>query len=249
MSMQRQLNLNDGCLMSELPFYLQLRDRLVMLIKTGELPASSRLPAERELAERFSTTRVTLRQALAQLESEGQIYRSNRRGWFVSPERLNYEPVKDVSFTRYVTAQGRTPMTQVLGFEHAVASVSVAAALELLPGDPVYCLRRRRYVDERLVLVERIWLNAQYLPDLEKERFDLSLWQLFAHKYGIELTDKSISIIPTALTGEFADALEVNSGCPGLHITRISKTTSGQVVEYDEEYWLHDVLSISVSSQ
>jgi len=235
-------------MMSEPPFYLQLRDQLVMLIKTGELPASSRLPAERELAERFATTRVTLRQALAQLESEGRIYRSNRRGWFVSPSRLNYEPVKDVSFTRYVTAQGRTPLTQVLGFEQATASASVAAALELIPGDLVYSLRRRRYVDDRLVLVERVWLNAQYLPDLEQERFDQSLWQLFATRYGIELTDKTISITPTALTGNVAEALEVNSGCPGLHITRISKTNSGQVVEYDEEYWLHDVLTISISS-
>ncbi|WP_225321226.1 GntR family transcriptional regulator, partial [Pseudomonas aeruginosa] len=42
-------------------------------------------PAERKLSELFATTRITLREALIQLESQGLIYREERRGWFVSP--------------------------------------------------------------------------------------------------------------------------------------------------------------------
>lgn len=229
-------------------FYLTLRDQLLNLIRSGELACGDRLPAERLLAERFATTRITLRQALTQLESEGVIFRSNRRGWFVSPQRLVYEPIRDYSFTRYVTAQQRVPRTEVLGFETLTASELVAQALKLQPGDPVYRLRRRRYADARLVLVETIWLNARHLPELGKQRFDQSLWQVFADVYGIELTNKQITITPTALSGEFAEALEVTSGCPGLYITRRSCTTDGRAIEYDEEYWLHDVLTISLST-
>ncbi|MCH8498897.1 MAG: UTRA domain-containing protein [Marinobacter sp.] len=234
--------------MSHSPLYLELRTRLLALIRTGELPAGSRLPAERLLAERFETTRVTLRQALGQLESEGCIYRSNRRGWFVSPARLVYEPVRDYSFTRYVTAQGRVPRTEVLGFEEMQAEERVATSLSLPVGAPVYRLKRRRYLDNRLVLVETIWLNARFLPGLEKYRFDQSLWQVFGEVYDIELVHKQITITPTALIGEEVAALEVTSGCPGLHITRISKTAAGETIEYDEEYWLHDVLTIALST-
>lgn len=229
-------------------FYLTLRDQLLSLIRSGELAPGDRLPAERLLAERFATTRITLRQALTQLESEGVIFRSNRRGWFVSPQRLVYEPVTDYSFTRYVTAQGRVPRTEVLGFETLSASEVVARALNLILGDPVYRLRRRRYADTRLVLVETIWLNAAHLPGLGRQRFDQSLWQVFADVYDIELTKKQITITPTALSGEVAEALEVTGGCPGLHITRRSCTADGRAIEYDEEYWLHDVLTISLST-
>lgn len=234
--------------MSEQPLYLQLRDRLMQRIHTGELPAGSRLPAERELAEGFGTTRVTLRQALAQLESEGVIYRSNRRGWFISSPRLTYEPVTDVSFTRYVAEQGRVPRTEVLGLKPMPASAQVAAALALQPGEPVFRLRRRRFADERLVFVETIWLNPRYLPGLEHQRFE-ALWKMLSEVYDIKLASKQITITPTALTGGVAEALGVNSGCPGLYITRISETAEGARIEFDEEYWLHDVMTIRVNSQ
>lgn len=234
--------------MSEQPLYLQLRDRLMQRIHTGELPAGSRLPAERELAEGFGTTRVTLRQALAQLESEGVIYRSNRRGWFISSPRLTYEPVTDVSFTRYVAEQGRVPRTEVLGLKPMPASAQVAAALVLQPGEPVFRLRRRRFADERLVFVETIWLNPRYLPGLEHQRFE-ALWKMLSEVYDIKLASKQITITPTALTGGVAEALGVNSGCPGLYITRISETAEGARIEFDEEYWLHDVMTIRVNSQ
>ena len=59
-------------------------------ISHGLLSPTSKLPAERKLSELFSTTRITVREALLQLEAQGQIYREERRGWFVSPPRLAY---------------------------------------------------------------------------------------------------------------------------------------------------------------
>lgn len=53
-------------------------------IEHGLLPHGSKLPAERKLSEVFATTRITLREALLQLEAQGLIYREERRGWFIS---------------------------------------------------------------------------------------------------------------------------------------------------------------------
>ena len=50
----------------------------------GLLAPGSKLPAERKLSELFGTTRITVREALLQLEAQGQIYREERRGWFVA---------------------------------------------------------------------------------------------------------------------------------------------------------------------
>jgi len=54
-------------------------------IASGLFAAEGRLPSERELSEQFATTRITLREALSQLEGQGLIYRQVRRGWFISP--------------------------------------------------------------------------------------------------------------------------------------------------------------------
>ena len=230
-------------------FYLTLRDALLDLIQRDQLPRPGCLPAERWLAEHFQTTRVTLRQALTQLESEGVIYRQHRKGWFVAPKKLVYEPVQDVSFTRYVTAQGRVPQTEVLGFVQLAAEERIAHQLELQPGEPVYRLIRRRFIDQRLVLVERVWMNARYLPQLEQQRFDQSLWRVFEEVYGIQLIDKQITLTPTALQHEEAAALCVTPGSPGLYITRRSATAQSEVIEYDEEYWLQDVMTVRITTQ
>lgn len=45
----------------------------------GSPAPGSKLPAERKLSELFGTTRITVREALLQLEAQGQIYREERR--------------------------------------------------------------------------------------------------------------------------------------------------------------------------
>src|SRR5471030_2592527 len=76
------------------PHYLRIRDEIARDISAGTPPANEKFPSERDMIERFGCTRVTLRQALQQLEAEGLVYRENRRGWFVSPQRIRYDPTR-----------------------------------------------------------------------------------------------------------------------------------------------------------
>jgi DNA-binding GntR family transcriptional regulator len=82
-------------------------------IAEGEFAALGRLPAERLLSEQFSTTRITLREALSQLESQGLIYREVRKGWFISPPRIIYNPLQRSHFHAMALEQGREAQTEV----------------------------------------------------------------------------------------------------------------------------------------
>jgi len=229
-------------------YYLRLTDRLrntLLQEHSSWVDDDGKLPAERDMAQRFQTTRVTLRQALAQLEGEGRIHRSNRRGWFVSPKRLEYDPTRDAGFNDYVMAQGRLPRTQVLSV--ATASHPPAAkSLGLVADQTFYHIRRRRYVDERAVLVESLWVVPERAPGLLDERFDFSLWKLLRDKWHLTLSQRSICMVSEALQGADARELGVAAGTAGLNICRTIFDDNRQPVEYDEEHWLHDALSIRV---
>ncbi|MDH2433210.1 UTRA domain-containing protein [Pokkaliibacter sp. MBI-7] len=234
---------------SRTPFYLQLRDRIAAQIATGQLSAHSRLPSERTLSEQYQTTRVTARLALGQLEAEGKLYRSNRRGWFVSPERIIYDPSLDVSFTDYVTKQGGVPRTETLQSTSLTVPVWLAQKSGLEEGSEIYHIQRRRYIDGRAILTENIYVNPAVCPGLLRFDFNQSLWKLMRHEYGVSLSDKHVTMYPTALTDPQAGILGVTPGTAGLYVNRISRNSEGVFIEFDEEFWLHDALCISVHAK
>ena len=59
--------------MSANRLYQTIAAKLRKLIEDGEFPPGSRLPGERELAERFGVSRVTIREAEIALEAQGWI--------------------------------------------------------------------------------------------------------------------------------------------------------------------------------
>lgn len=64
--------------------YRQVAEQIRALIETGELKPGSRLPPERELADRFSVSRPTVREALIVLEVEGHIQIRMGSGVYIS---------------------------------------------------------------------------------------------------------------------------------------------------------------------
>lgn len=65
----------------------QVADDIAALIRSGRLPADSRLPTELELAERYGVSRPTIRSALDFLRRQGLVTVIHGRGTFVSPSQ------------------------------------------------------------------------------------------------------------------------------------------------------------------
>ena len=65
------------------PLYAQLQSSLEDAIRSGELPAGTRLPSERELAARMALSRTTVVNAYRELESRGLVRSHVGRGTFV----------------------------------------------------------------------------------------------------------------------------------------------------------------------
>src|SRR5690606_17664113 len=53
--------------------YRQIADQIARLIEKGEYPVGSRLPSEREIADRLSVSRASVREAIIALEIGGQV--------------------------------------------------------------------------------------------------------------------------------------------------------------------------------
>ncbi len=65
---------------SPIPVYYQLKNIVLKKIQNGEFSAGSLIPSERDLGESLNISRMTVRQALNQLVSEGVLYREKGKG-------------------------------------------------------------------------------------------------------------------------------------------------------------------------
>ena len=228
------------------PYYLRLRDTLANQIESGQLGFHTKLPSERELKETYDLNRMTVSQALMQLESEGLVYRLIRRGWYVSPPRLCYDPTQHIGFIENVRSQGRVPETVILSQSEILASPLLSHHLGVDRGAPLFLLCRRRSIDGRAVLIEHINVNANLCPDLLDLELECSLTDIFCKHYGIHISRTKINMYPAPLNEAQADELKVVTGTPGFFLSRASYDQHGNIVEYDQEFWLHDALEISL---
>ncbi|OYD23617.1 UTRA domain-containing protein [Oceanimonas baumannii] len=229
------------------PHYQQISDSIEAQIRSGALLANSKLPSERQLSDAFATTRVTLREALSRLEGKGLIYRANRRGWYITPSRINYNPTQRLPFNEVVSGQGRRPDTHILAQQLAPAEPAVHKALGLAPLTPLHRVRRLRSIDGHAVLLEENHLDPARFPGLERHDLSRSLTRLFEQEYGVRIATMELNMYPLALDEERAQALGVATGAAALFISRLSRDEAGRVIELDWEYWRHDALNIQLS--
>jgi phosphonate utilization transcriptional regulator PhnR len=227
--------------------YLQLHQHYKYLIQKQALEAGDKLPSEREIGEQFNLTRITVRQALQTLEAEGLIYRMNRRGWFVSPPALRYNPCKWQSFVEYTSDQGFTPNTEVLHQKLVSADTDMSKAFKIEKGTRLLQLHRRRSVDGRPVLIEHIYINPCLLPNIEREELSQSLTKLLHRNYGETYHSMDLSFKSTALPASAAVDLGIPTGLPGMLIQRVNYRPDGAVLEVDYEYWRHDAVTIEIN--
>ncbi|MCK4570984.1 extracellular solute-binding protein [Candidatus Bipolaricaulota bacterium] len=66
------------------PLYRQLEEILKQRIKNGELKPGDQIPTEFDLCEQFGISRISVRQALAELANDGFLCRHQGRGTFVN---------------------------------------------------------------------------------------------------------------------------------------------------------------------
>jgi len=117
--------------MSEPRLYQSIAAEIVALIEKGEFPPGSRLPGERDLAERLGVSRVTVREAEIALEAQGLITIKTGSGVYVKTR-----PAAAPGALPHVSAFDLTAARAVIEAEAAAMAASriTDAEVEMLEG-------------------------------------------------------------------------------------------------------------------
>lgn len=223
--------------MLRVPKYYRVKSEILEL--TAGLAPGSAVPTERELAERFETSRTTIRQAIAELVVEGRLERTQGRGTFVARPKL-MQVRQLTSFSNDLQAQGRRPGSLTLQIGEQPADDEVSAALEIAPGTSVHRVERLRTAAEEKIAHEIAYLTGP-LPELaEQLALRGSLYLTLSEAYGIQLASVE-DVVETALADPVeADLLGVETGQPMLLVHRTGRDADGRPVEWTRSVFRGD---------
>ncbi|GLS91574.1 phosphonate utilization transcriptional regulator PhnR [Psychromonas marina] len=224
--------------------YLKIKEILVEQIETGLLQARQKLPSERKMAEAFSTTRVTLREALGSLEAEARLYREDRRGWFVCPKPLRYDPRLTLNFVEMAKQQGREAVSELIFAKQTLATKKTSKLLQVTMLTELYHLARVRYLEQRPVVYVVNYIKAEYFKNLFDHDYVQSLTTTYQQHYSVSYQRTHYRVSTTSLFGDIAQALRATSGSPAMLVERTNYDQQGRLIDCDLEYWRHDAICI-----
>ncbi len=213
---------------SSIPLHVQLKDLLRNEILQGDI--KQKVPSERELMDRFSVSRSTVRQAISELVREGVLEKIHGKGTFIS-----HRPVEEwlgnlSTYNEIIEQMGMKPSTRLL---HQGRDTSPREISNTLGADEFYVIERLRYADDVPIAIEK-----QYYPmaiGLELAKFDLNtavLYDLLELSLGIKLWEAEQIISSTNPTREEAGLLEIPQGACVMVFERITSDPEGNPVEY-----------------
>lgn len=216
------------------PLYLQLQRALRSAIERNVLEPDEALPPERELAEAYSISRVTVRKALDGLVHARLLTRRQGAGTFVAARvEKNFSTIS--SFTEDMLSRGRQPHSEWISKGEGTVMPEEALALGLGPGSPVYRLVRIRYADGQSMALEHATIPKESLSSVEA--IGESLYDALGDARPVRVLQRLRAVL---FTSEQAELLGIEPGDPGLEIERRGFAADGRTVEFTKSYYRGD---------
>mgnify|MGYP001230769354 CR=1 FL=1 len=216
----------------------RLRAYLLGLVNGG-LDPHVKLPTERELAEQFGVSRLTVRRVLDRLERDGLVYRVQGAGTFVHPPRIS-KSVELTSFSEDMRERGLRPGSKLVRAEIEAAGPVIGYALGLSPSTEVLHLERIRTADDEPMCLEHSYLPNNLVPGLADLDLTGSLYELLEARYNLRLERAEQTIKATVVDVAAANMLGVPPFSPAFLVQRIGYDNRGRPIERAESLYRGD---------
>ncbi|MCW2514029.1 MAG: GntR family transcriptional regulator [Mycobacterium sp.] len=227
----------------------ELRRRIVADINAG-VPGA-KLGSERDLAERYSTSRSSLRQMLAALEEAGLVHRAIGRsgGIFISHAQVQRSLSDVVGVPAFLANQGYVAGTRVLSTKITAPDRITQQALQLDARDFVVEIQRVRLADGSPISLELAQFPAESFPGLLEKKLGGSIYEILENEYGLVTSRADERIEAVNATPDEASLLAIKPRSALLLITRITYDQHDAPCEFSRDLFRGDRTRLAVTVQ
>ncbi|MCW2998888.1 MAG: GntR family transcriptional regulator [Solirubrobacterales bacterium] len=238
---------------SPLPVYFQIALDIRARLAAREWTTGQRIAPELALAREYDVSRVTIRQALAELVKDDLLERHRGSGTYVRQQQRPL--VYDLNFTVGAVAN----RLRESGFENRAEVMEVGLIktpptelrhrLAIREDGAVVFMVRRVIINDEPAAIYRSWFAAGVVPELERSvRLEESLSVVIAEDYDLVPVRSENELEVVRSTREEAALLGTSGDVPLLVVTATTFLQDGRPLEYSQIVWLGDRVRFHVTA-
>ncbi len=226
-----------------IPLYYQLKSFLLEEIKSGNYKIGAPIPTEYEIQQLFKISRSTVRQAISELVQEGWLSRQTSKGTFVTHPKENAAHIRSFEpFYQQVARTGMEARTELVDLKVIEAGEVISSYLDLDPKNKVISMFRRRFSNDMPMVTMQNFLPYSLCSfilshDFEKE----SLYEVLSQQAESRTYVTKTIVSASKSTAEDVSLLGIKLGVPILSFNTITRTESGNIIDYAFSRYRGDV--------
>ncbi|MDD3400238.1 MAG: GntR family transcriptional regulator [Eubacteriales bacterium] len=196
--------------------YHQIKKDLEMFITT--LPNGTKIPTEQELSLKYGVSRGTVRQAIAELVSYGQLYKIQGSGTYKGSAKVSGAYLVAMTFTEQMLASGKQPGIADVSLELVPADPYIANIMHIEIGRIVFKLARTRLVDDLPIAHCTAYIRAEAIPNLQASDLKMSFVAMLSETFHLPLENRRILCKATPASKEMSRKLGVPIKSPVMYM-------------------------------
>ena len=232
------------------PLHESIAEQLGAAIADRRLAVGERFPPERQLAESLGVSRMTVRQALGELERVGVVRRVvGRSGGTFVRETPAPGPLAGASgLSAALRCQVGADHAELVSAEIEPAGKRTAAALDLGRHERVVVIVRLRLVRGKPLGVERSSLPASLFPDIEDMDISGSLYDLMDVGFGLRPVRAVERLDAAEARPSDSRTIGLKRGSPIFLVERTAYAADGTPVEFARDRFRGDLTWLQMES-
>jgi GntR family transcriptional regulator len=225
----------------------EVRQGLLRDLYAGALEVGAKLVNEQELATRFDVSRLTVREAVSALVTNGYLERRHGSGTYVvGLPGPRHALDATISYTHMIAQAGMKPGMQLLAIETRPAHAHEAHDLGLVPNEPVRRLERLRTANRRAVIYSIDIVPERIVSSLTNKKFNRSLYDTLA-AIGHRVVSANAVLLPVIADRRLSSLLAVKTGSALQRINEVDFDKNGHPIVLSTEWHVPGVFELRVN--
>ena len=215
------------------PLYTQIKEIIKQRILDGDYVVHERLPSESEMMKVFGVSRITIRQALRDLHTEGLVFSVQGKGTFVTRPKAVQDITSLQGFGEAMSPPGYETSARVVSVQEVRATGDVAEALNLSRNSNVIVLTRIRYLNREPVSLDNSFFPLEIGRGLQGRDLTQDIFPMLENEFGIGLGHADLKVEAILANERLAQHLNVDVGSSILRIQRLVFSEAGDPIDFE----------------